>query len=307
MNISNNRRIVNKQSLKFIHNRRKRMWLVFALIVVILVSWLFVISRLTHIGAFTINDIEVSGTDTRTSAKLVSAAYQAIGGKYLGLFSKSNSFLYPKSSIKDIVKNTSSKVLDVNVKRDGLHKILLTIKEKIPFATICANLPNLMTESSPKDELDSCFLSDMDGYIFDIATSTDTIKNLSKYYIPFLFDEKRINVIGSYIPDSIPFASLKGFIETSKSSGIDAKGVLVKEDGEYELYAKNQMKKNDVSSTTSTIVIYFNELNGFDNQLSNLISFWKRMFNSPNGTEGTIRFDSIDLRYGSNVFWREVK
>ncbi|MFA6404426.1 MAG: hypothetical protein WCW03_00235 [Candidatus Paceibacterota bacterium] len=306
MNISNNRRIVNKQSLKFIHNRRKRMWWIFLLVIVIIVSWLFVISRLTHIGVFTINDIEVSGTDARTSAELVAVAYQAIGGEYLGLFSKSNSFIYPKSSIKDIVKNTSAKVLDVNVKRNGLHKILLTIKEKIPFATICANLPNLMTEPSPKDELDSCFFSDMDGYIFDIATSTDTMKNLSKYYIPFLFEDKKINVIGSYIPRSIPFASLKEFIETSKSSGIDAKGVLVKEEGEYELYAKNRIG-NNISSTASTIVIYFNEENGLDNQLSNLISFWKRIFNSPNSSEGTIRFDSIDLRYGSNVFWREVK
>jgi len=80
-----------------------------------------------------------------------------------------------------------------------------------------------------------------------------------------------------------------------RTIGISPDGLLIKEGGEYELYA-------------STTVIYFNDTGSISGELNNLAAFWTNMTSTAR-TSGkpSPSFDYIDLRYGNNVVYKQNK
>jgi hypothetical protein len=95
--------------------------------------------------------------------------------------------------------------------------------------------------------------------------------------------------------DKDKFPKLQSFVETIKRSGLDLTGLLVGEDGEYEIYAKN--------FDDSEMVIYFNDRVSFDKTASNLIAFIEDSKVKKTDNNGKMNFESINLRFGNNIFY----
>lgn len=279
--------------------------------------WIFALSQFTRLPQLTVESVEIVGADPEIENDLRAAAFDVLRGKYLGIFSKSNSFIYPSDSIEDAAGGASSKIITVDAERVGAKKIVLKVVEKTPVAIVCAGLPDWKDSQLIFDSSDQCYRADAGGYLFVKDASSTETSYLGRYYIPGLVEndiEGNGNFIGKYAASTTEFASLRKFYDGAKANGIAARAILVKGDGEYELYADNppsQLDPGEINPSDtdeiaplSTIVVYFNDRNNLNDELVNLVSFWKNMEQTARAEGKSFHFESIDLRYGPNVFYR---
>ncbi len=285
------------QSHQFIYSRRKKNIWTLILALISIITWLYAFSSLSHLEIFNIKTINISGADKDISNTLKATALNSIQGEYFGLFSRSNLLAYPKEAIMTAIMNTDARVNDVTVERSGIQSLNITVREKIPAAVVCTNLPDWDESDLILDSFESCYLVDDTGYVFMNASSSNA--EINRYYLPNIaIVSTSTSIIGTKIASTTMFRTLQSFYNGAKSYNIDIKALLVKDGGEYELYAATE---------SGVIVVYFNEINGFENEFTALISFWNDLTQKARNEGNKLKLDSIDLRYGSNVFYRIVK
>lgn len=287
---------LSRQSDKFLRKERVRGRWTAALAVIAASSWLFSVIEFTKLPQLTIENVEIIGADRDIESGLRAAALESIQGRYLGLFEKSNIFTYPKRAVGQAVMGNSARIAGVKISRIGAHTLVADVAEKMPVAVVCADLPNWQDSELAADHSGQCYRADKDGFLFmkEPAAGDD----LDRYYIPGLNDESgESDLTGKYAASTTDFVKLRKFYDGAKINGIAVRAVLVKGGDEYEMYVDDSAANDRESGAT---IVYFNGRNGFDNQLANLVSFWNREMRGGS----TNRFDSIDLRYGANVFFR---
>jgi len=262
---------------------------------------------LTRLNAFAVTDIKVFGADADITGTLLSAAEQTIAGDYLGLFRRDSTLIYPKSGIVAAVKSASLRVLDVSVSRAGFHGLIISVSEKAPATIVCTSLPDFNGNALVFDDSSSCYLADNTGLIFEAmpvdSASSSTLSSAPSvvpahdiYYAPDLSGvPSSNNPVGSYATSTAEFAELRSFYDGARTLGINPDGLLIKDGGEYELYA-------------STTVIYFNDTRSVSVELNNLAAFWTNMSATARSNGKPVpSFDYIDLRYGNNVIYKQNK
>ena len=286
-------RLTSHQSKKFIERKNARLILTIGLSVFTIILWTYCFSILSYNQSLNINTINVVGTDSNTSALLEMTIRNSLDGSYLGLFSKSNIFIYPKQSLMRTIETLSPRVLSARVYSDGFQGLKIEVTEKIPSALICTSLPEFSdNELSLDSNISNCYFADWTGYLFDKALYGAST-TLNRYYIPALANRatSSSSIIGVLSTSTSSFADLQEFYDGVRVAGMHPSAVLIKDGGEYEMYVGN-------------IIIYFNNYRSLKEQLLNLVSFWDRMMR---GKDRKTIFESIDVRYGSNVFYREIK
>jgi hypothetical protein len=274
------------QSKSFTKKKRARFWWTLALVVIVIVTLISTVSLLSHLNALTIDDVKIFGAESDITDQLHSASERALSGSYLGIFSRSSTLMYPSSDIISAVKSASVRVDNVKVSRSGLHGLVVSVSEKVPSAVVCATLPDFQNNSFIFDDQSSCYFADDSGMLFERALAIpQSIYDL--YYVPDMYDStaSSTDLSGSYATSTPEFVALQSFYDNAKSLGIAPDAILIKDGGEYEMYA-------------SSMVVYFNDLRSISDESSNLSAFWKTV-------KGP--FDYIDLRYGSNVFYKAIK
>ena len=292
----------NLQSHSFTRKRRARFYWILALVIIIIISWLCALSFLTRLNAFAVTDIKVFGADADITGALQSAAEQTIAGDYFAIFPRDSTLIYPKSGIVAAVKSASPRVLDVSVSRAGLHGLIISVSEKAPATIVCASLPDFNDNRLVFDDSGACYLADDSGLIFETMPAASAPSPLPStgsafdiYYAPDLSGVPSSNgPTGSYATSTAEFSALRSFYDGARTLGISPDGLLIKEGGEYELYA-------------STTVIYFNDVGSISGELNNLAAFWTNMTATARSQGKQASFDYIDLRYGNNVVYKQNK
>ncbi len=294
-----------RQSASYVeHRRKKAAWVLVGFIVsvslaVALFSWL------TKLSMFKIYNVRIDGADPDITASLQTAAESVLSGSYFGIFSKSNAFIYPRGAVARAVKEASGRVESVETHLNDLHQISITITEKSPAALACPDFPNLdsndissTAQSSTINQtntVDQCYFTDKSGLIY--AEAPDLSGNIyPRYYIPEVSSASSTALIGDYATSTEAFVRLQSFYSVVQNAGIKIESVLIKEKGEYEMYVQNP--------DMSIAIIYFNESRPLTDELTNLVSFWNYMITDARTTKKLISFDYIDVRYGTNVFYR---
>jgi len=280
----------NIQSKSFVHKkRRKILWnsLSSLLILIIIV---FIISWLLRLNFLTISDVSIFGADDDITLNIHDLVMNDLSGKYIGIFPHKNTIIYPKSEIISDIHSGFPRVLNIDISRDGLTHLRITVNEKTPSAVVCATLPNFVNNQMVIDPSDPCYFTDDTGLLFEKSTAFSG-HPYNIYYAPDIIAD---NFIGKYATSSAEFVSLQAFYNGAKNAGIEGDAILIKPTGEYEFYS---------SSTT----IYFNNTEGISTELSNLVAFWNHMVTQNHGSKSTPVFDYIDLRYDSNVFYKVIK
>lgn len=293
------------QSKKFVERRKTRVAIIIVGICALVTGGTYCLTRLINLNIFTIQHVTVSGADSDITGSIQSAALATIQGDYLGLVSRANTFFSPLIAVKNAVMKASPRIATVDVHRAGLQALLITVTEKTPAALVCAGLPDFAGNTLSLGQDDNCYFADASGYIYSDAPSfSGDVYN--RYYVPSLADvASSTDVVGSYATSTDEFSALQKLFNDLKSASIDASAVLVKDGGEYELYVRNPSQTLEASSTDSDMaVIYFNNARPFSEQLINLVSFWKKMLDNARAKHEPLSFEYIDVRYGSNVFYR---
>ena len=272
------------------------------MVVVSLFTWVFSFVRIASLGVFSLDDVKVTGISDGIISSMQASALMSLEGKYMGILPKSSKFFYPKDEILYNLQKISPEVETVSVVKAGGNVLDITVKSKTPVAIVCSGYPDF---SEIKDisliEAD-CYYIDAHGYIFKKAPLL-TGNVYHRYYIPSLFDNgsSTESIIGKYASSTEEFFGLQKFYNDVVKSGIIADAILVKGAGEYELYAENQASSSEFNNVT---VIYFNDDRPLDDELANLVSFWKNMTNKLKNKSATTTFDYIDVRYGANIFYK---
>lgn len=299
-------RRASRQSKSFTAKRRTCAIILASASILSLAAILHVTSAISSADFLAITTVNVKGVETDIETdELRASALESLQGDYLGMFSRANTLIYPKKTIVANIPQKFPWVGSVDVSREGAHGIELVVTEKEPAALICTTLPDFNGNDLSLEDPGSCYFADDKGFIFRKAPSFSG-NVYHRYYAPELGADASTTdaLVGKFATSSVGFNKLDMFYASVSEQGIVVDAILMKPDGEYELYARNPTSD---SSVASTVVIYFNDASPLDEQATNLISFWKHMAEDARTKKQKLQFDSIDVRYGANVFYRESK
>lgn len=293
-------RYQSRQSRSFVAKRRARLFSRWGIGVILAALLVTLISLFSSWGAFTITSVQVAGVDQSAVSGVHDTVMKAIDGSYLGLFSRDNSWLYPRSTIRRDIGLSYPQALSVDVSRTDRHTLVVSIHEKEPAAVVCATLPDFDGDQVSVTDSGACYFTDYSGVMFKPAPSfTGEVYN--RYYIPDLARDGEATsstFIGSYATSTSEFKVIQGIYDAVKRNGIVVDAMLMKGGGEYELYVRNP------GAASSTAIIYFNTNSPVNEQVSNLVSFWDYEVTSARAKKERLEFDYIDVRYSPNVYHR---
>lgn len=154
------RRRLRRTILLRLLDRRKEILIVLGVLfaIVCVVAGLF--AWFTHSERFAIADVIVHGNKVIEGEVLGAHALRALEGKYLGLFKKDNTLIYPKDALQALLYDMYSRIKDISISRDGAKALDVFVEEYEPFALWCGS------EHTPNEQ---CYFIDDTGYIFDVA------------------------------------------------------------------------------------------------------------------------------------------
>lgn len=287
-------RLTKTQSRRYIKRRKEKKLYEIGLVIVTVAVWLFVFSRVTSISAFTIDDVKVSGTDASTAAAISARGLSLLDGSYLALFSRANSFLYPAHQIAAAAQSLSPAIDHVSVSRSGLTTVQITVTEKQPAAIVCADLPDMSDDHIDISQSSACYIADKNGLLYKALAVGAVPPVHTLFFSADLADDtsSSTSLVGHFATSTAEFANVTDFYNAAHAHGLSIEALLMKPAGEYELYIHNP--------NGQLAIIYFNDHSPLREQLDHLVLFIDRMNSS---AAHPVNFDSIDVRYGANIFY----
>ncbi len=259
------------QSSKYTQKKRARravrntLWLL-----CMLVSAAFVLLILKS-SLFQITTIHVAGADT-TSQKEIQETVMST----LSKTSSPNIFLFSKDAVTKAILDAFPMINSLTISRSGLGALAIGVEERTPAVTVCFGFREESTDAD-------CYVSDRRGYIFAPAAST-TASSLNHYYVS---TDKGTSPIGTTFTDEKHLGALEHLVQGVHAGGLTPLGILIGENGTYEMYVKNKEGESEVT-------IYLDDKAPFDTTLANLLTFWNA---------STSTFDYINLRFGNTVYY----
>lgn len=259
----------------------------------------FDLSEILDLDFWRVKNIRLEGVDPEISASVYLAAKSAVDGNYFWLIPKDNTVFLSKKNIEESIKQVSPRIVEVKVDRQGLDTIALSVAEKSPLAVVCAELPDFSSAEVNKD----CYLADENSLVY-MKAPADMAGSFRRFYVPALGENASSTPIGKPFLEKQTFAELINFYDAVKNNSPEILGLLIKNSGEYELYMTDKNNEEGQNPAANTTVVYFNQRNGLSEQLDNFLAFWSHMKTLEKAGAEAKHYDSIDLRYGPNIFYR---
>lgn len=268
-------RLSTLQSAKYLQKRKKQKILTVTIYSVSILIVLIAILFSFRFSFLRVTNISVNDTLNIKSEEIRREVLDMISGNYYLFIPKNSYFFLSEEKIKNKIAEDFKRIDDISVKIKGTTNLNIEITERQPEVMICDGFRE-------DEESEHCSFADKQGIIFEkIASTTDKV--YFKYYSSNEIDKDK-------------FLQFQNFIKNVENSGIIATGLLVSEDGSYELYIKNVDQ--------SIAVVYFDDRTTLDKVVSNLSVFWKNSLNKKIGSDSIPNFEYINLRFGNNVFYQ---
>ena len=122
-----------------------------------------------------IDSVYVEGVKVLSEKEVAARVSEVLGEKYLWLFPKNNFFLYPRRMIIGRLRESFPRIEAVDVYAPDARSIVVSIKERVPFALWCGQTapddtaPSDMAEADGIGESKDCFFIDKGGFVFALA------------------------------------------------------------------------------------------------------------------------------------------
>jgi hypothetical protein len=272
-------------------NRRRRTRRV-RLLILILILVISLGGALAYFSAdrhLTINTIIVTGNKFISTNDVQTLIQKDISGRYLHLFARANSLIYPQSKIYNDLISTFTRIEHVTISRDNLNTLHISIVERSGIYLYCGPQIPILTS----DIGENCYFVNSDGYIFDKAPyfSGDVY---FKYYAPLQDDTNQ--VLGKQILTPTIFHTVQKFIAGVTALGFVPTDIVVSSNEDYVLHL--------ASSALIVPTMMFNHDDDLLTILDNLrLSMQKPEFaNSIKEKYATLQY--IDLRFKNKVLYK---
>ncbi|MEK7646694.1 MAG: hypothetical protein AAB381_03315 [Patescibacteria group bacterium] len=284
------RRISSRQSDSFLRRRRHKQILVTVGTVVGVSLFVVCLSWVTRWDSFQVTDVAVYGADAELVTDIKAEAEELLSGAYLGLFSRSHSWIYPEDALVARIPAISPHIDTIATDIQDGNTLVISVTEKTPAAVVCNGLPDFDGEELSQEK--ECYFVDRGGVAFGSAPSFSG-PVYKRYYV-----SQTLGIGTTTLPDS--FEMLQSFYDAIRAADIDAQAILAKEDHEYELYIRTATPDDLLHMT----IVYFNTTRDITEQRDNFLAFWSHTEKEDREKGTSSLFDSIDIRYGSNIFYR---
>jgi hypothetical protein len=252
---------------------------------VIILGAIVVLARLPFMQ---IRNVAVDGTTIASQEEISNVALSALEGSYFNLIPQRSILFFPKQKIHRAVQSSFKEIQDFKIKRKNLTTVSLSLAERVPVAIVCSGF-----RDDSNDE--KCFWSDRHGYIMSSIASSSTAfseKAYSYFYVPETQGEVKP---GKNFLSEKRFKELLQFIENASRGGLSPLGMLIGENGEYEMYIRNRDGKSEAT-------VSFDERSPFEITISNLLAFWQNGGKTGQASS-TASYDYINLRFGNTVYY----
>ena len=211
-------------------------------------------------------------------------------GKYLYIFSKRNSFIYPHDKLQESLLTEFPRIEKLEMSVKNFNTLVLNIKERLGTHLYCgATLPE------KKEEIgENCYFINNDGYIFDKAPYFS-----GDIYFKYYTEINMINgkVLGSQIFEATRFHELARFVDGVSSLGFKPIYLVRSQDKTFSLYLKSVGDKPNPK-------VIFKEDNDLVTILDNFKTAMgeKEFANEINSKYDTLSY--IDLRFKNKVLYK---
>ena len=282
--------LTSPRIMKIKRNRRMRKLRVFIFYFILSVFIILVASFFSNDKRMTINKIEITGTHIIDQVEVKKNVRNDISGKYVYLFSKANSFIYPRNKIyKDLLFNFP-RIDKLSIYRDNLRTMHINISERVGSYLYCgSSVPEIKTEIG-----ENCYFLNDDGFIFDKAPyfSGDVY---FKYYMKV--SNNTINPLGKQITSINNFHNLVRFIDGITSLGFKPIYIVSNLNGMSSLYL-------DYTPGDTTPKIIFKDDNNLSVIQDNLaLAMEKKKFTNEIKSKYS-KLLYIDLRFENRVLYK---
>ena len=272
------------------HNRRMyrlRLFILFFILFISIVGALSFFSSNKHI---IIDKILITGTHIIDQEEIEKEILKDMSGKYIYLFSKNNSFIYPHKEIYSNLRLNFPRIESLSVSRDNLKTLHVDVSERTGSFLYCgASIPE------NKDDVgENCYFINNDGFIFDKAPYFSG-NVYFKYYITL--EDGIINPLGKQILSINQFHKIMRFIDKITSIGFKPIYIVIGQDNINYLYLNH--KVND----TIPMIIFKNDddLDILQDNLS--LAMKKKEFAEELNSKYT-KLLYIDLRFKNKVLYK---
>ncbi|MEK7088433.1 MAG: hypothetical protein AAB952_01715 [Patescibacteria group bacterium] len=274
--LAKNRFYKTKRPNSLAVRRRRARLMSGILILIIFTIAIFSLSWFLSQPFVVINNLTVSGNSLVAASDIIAAVKNILTDSYLGLFTKSNIFIYPEKTIRQTLTATFPAIKDIRGNIKSWQTLQLSVEERAPFALWCRTI-----------DATDCFYLDDDGLIFSTAAIfSDSI---------FLkFSGGQISAssspIGKNFLPSDEFRRLNFFLDSLAPLNLMPASLIAGVD-EYQIYLKNGGR----------LII------SIDDDLSKVLENLETILSSDNLKKALARggvIDYIDLRYGNKIFYK---
>lgn len=275
------------QELRRAKSKRNRVLLIiFFLLTIGLVAGA---SYLSHQPKVTINSIKVEGTHIIDSTDIQEVVEDNMSGNFLYLFSKKNTFLYPKSAIEKDLQTEFTRIKNLSIRLEGLNTLKIVIDEKVGSYMYCgANIPE-----NPSELGENCYFVNSDGYVFDIAPYFSG-NIYFKFYLPIENDQ---DVLTQQLLDTKKFREIISFTDGLVDLGLDPVSVVMYDKDRYAFHLRAN------SSGTEPEILF-----KADNELPVIFGNFSAAMQNPDFKNQIIsKYGSlsyIDLRFNNKVLYK---
>ncbi|MBU1557428.1 FtsQ-type POTRA domain-containing protein [Patescibacteria group bacterium] len=269
------------RSSQLTQKRKKQFQLKFILIVVILISFVFVLSALSKSDFLSIDKIEIKGNDVVKEEDLRKIINKNLEGNYFRLFSKSNILIYPKQAIKVESERLFPRIKEFDFSLDLPRSLNVNIAERKPYVSWC-----------DKD----CFFVDKEGYIFE------KISILPETFFTYYTDLRELTPSSDFVPRK-PSSPIRQFILNSENfKEVDSFVKFVDGLGlePYKFMAEGE--KYSIYLGTQKTQIIFDKNQNIKEVMNNLQSILN--MDEFTDIENFKKLEYIDLRFGNKVFYK---
>lgn len=273
--------------------KRKRRVSRMRLLILLSILFVTIIGALSYFSGnhrLTIHTITVTGTRIINTDDVQEAVQNDLAGKYVYLFARSDTLIYPHDRIyRDLIR-TFPRIDTLSVTRSGWNTLHVAITERAGAFLYCGS----QIPTQEKDLGENCYFVNNDGYIFDKAPYFSG-NVYFKYYLAL--GAANDNPLSAQMLTPDRFHELTRFIDRIEALGLKPIYLTIDDDGLHTLYLQHEPQ-------ATAPVITFNADNDLDTIADNFsIAMSKLEFaNDIHSKYATLLY--IDLRFKNKVLYK---
>ncbi|TAK57605.1 hypothetical protein EPO17_01470 [Patescibacteria group bacterium] len=271
----------------------KRKKVMFQRLIVSVISVVCIVGSIIfifHQPNFRIDTIRVTGAVSLSESEVKGVVEKVLTGSYLYVIPRNNTLFYPKQEIVSILHGTFLKILSVEIKRDGLRGVSISVQERSPYALWCGSHVTVSSLDNAK-----CYFIDSLGLVY--AESPVFSNDVYMHYYGGAIGNG--NILGAHYLPVVDFRNLDQFVRTLVSVGVETKHIRVY-DGDVDMYV---LGKADLSPT----VLRFSITQPYTKSLSAFNTFISDQTASSTIQKYLASVEYLDFRFGNKIYSKPRK